>query len=99
MEEAQARRLHPHYVRAFFQDAFDRLGGHLRARESGRYEITHIPAVLRDTGRFGRGLGGVVQRRYERVCFDRDRVTLSGAARADLIAPGHPLFDAVLEET
>ncbi|MEV7788242.1 helicase-related protein [Streptomyces sp. NPDC088106] len=99
MEEAQARRLHPHYVRAFFQDAFDRLGGHLRARESGRYEITHIPAVLRDAGRFGRGLGGVVQRRYERVCFDRDRVTLPGAARADLIAPGHPLFDAVLEET
>ncbi|MFI6405251.1 helicase-related protein [Streptomyces sp. NPDC050548] len=99
MEEAQAKRLHPHYVRAFFRDAFDRLGGHLRARESGRYEITHVPAVLRDTGRFGRGLGGVVQRRYERVCFDRERVTVPGAARADLIAPGHPLFDAVLEET
>jgi len=99
MEEAQAKRLHPHYVRAFFRDAFDRLGGHLRARESGRYEITHIPAVLRDAGRFGWGLGGVVQRRYERVCFDRERVTVPGAARADLIAPGHPLFDAVLEET
>jgi superfamily II DNA or RNA helicase len=99
MEEAQAKRLHPHYVRAFFRDAFDRLGGHLRARESGRYEITHVPAVLRDTGRFGQGLGGVVQRRYERVCFDRDRVTVPGAARADLIAPGHPLFEAVLEET
>ncbi|MFE2744286.1 helicase-related protein [Streptomyces scopuliridis] len=99
MEEAQAKRLHPHYVRAFFRDAFDRLGGHLRARESGRHEITHIPAVLRDTGRFGLGLGGVVQRRYERVCFDRERVTVPCAARADLIAPGHPLFDAVLEET
>ncbi|MGW6641080.1 helicase-related protein [Streptomyces iakyrus] len=99
MEEAQARRLHPYYVRAFFRDAFDRLGGHLRARESGRYEITHIPAVLRDAGRFGLGLGGVVQRRYERVCFDRERVTVPGAARAGLIAPGHPLFDAVLEET
>ncbi|MFM9582673.1 helicase-related protein [Streptomyces caniscabiei] len=99
MEEAQAKRLHPHYVRAFFRDAFDRLGGHLRAREGGRYEITHIPAVLRDAGRFGTGLGGVVQRRYERVCFDRERVTVPGAARADLIAPGHPLFDAVLEET
>ncbi|MFD7290939.1 helicase-related protein [Streptomyces sp. NPDC059863] len=99
MEEAQAKRLHPHYVRAFFRDAFDRLGGHLRARENGRFEITHIPAVLRDTGRFGLGLGGVVQRRYERVCFDRERVTVPGTARADLIAPGHPLFDAVLEET
>ncbi|GHJ30003.1 RNA helicase [Streptomyces hygroscopicus subsp. sporocinereus] len=99
MEEAHAKRLHPHYVRAFFRDAFERLGGHLRPRESGRYEITHIPAVLRDTGRFGLGLGGVVQRRYERVCFDRERVTIPGAARADLIAPGHPLFDAVLDET
>ncbi|MGD6745420.1 helicase-related protein [Streptomyces sp. BH106] len=99
MEEAQARRLHPHYVQAFFRDAFGRLGGQLRAREGGRYEITRVPVVLRETGRLGGGLGGVVQRKYERVCFDRERITLSGKPRADLIAPGHPLFDAVLNET
>ncbi|MGW7572505.1 helicase-related protein [Streptomyces sp. NPDC054765] len=99
MEEAQVRRLHPHYVQAFFREAFDHLGGRLGKREPGRYEITHVPAVLRDAGRFGRGLGGVPQRAYERVCFDRNCITTPGKIRADLIAPGHPLFDAVLDET
>ncbi|MFD6968319.1 helicase-related protein [Streptomyces sp. NPDC059949] len=99
MEEAQARRLHPHYVQAFFRDAFARLGGQLRPREGGRFEITHVPMVLRDSGRRGSGLGGVAQRKYERVCFDRERITMLGKPRADLIAPGHPLFDAVLGET
>ncbi|WP_343242480.1 MULTISPECIES: helicase-related protein [unclassified Streptomyces] len=98
MEEAQARRLHPHYVQAFFRDAFARLGGHLKSREGGRFEITHVPVALRDSGRHGSDLGGIVQRKYERVCFDRDRITLPGKPRADLIAPGHPLFEAVLNE-
>ncbi|MFI8850963.1 helicase-related protein [Streptomyces sp. NPDC053499] len=98
MEEAQARRLHPHYVQAFFRDAFARLGGRLKPREATRYEITHVPAVLRGTGRYGDGLGGTVQRKYERVCFDREQVNVSGKPKADLIAPGHPLFEAVLDE-
>lgn len=99
MEEAQARRLHPHYVQAFFRDAFARLGGQLKPRESDRSEITHVPVVLREVGRLGDGLGGMVQRKYERVCFERERITVPGKPRADLIAPGHPLFDAVLNET
>ncbi|WP_406365609.1 helicase-related protein [Streptomyces sp. NBC_00645] len=99
MEEAQARRLHPHYVQAFFRDAFARLGGQLKPREAGRSEITHVPVVLREAGRFGDGLGGMVQRKYERVCFERESITVPGKARADLVAPGHPLFDAVLNET
>jgi hypothetical protein len=96
MEEAQARRLHPHYVQAFFRDAFGRTGGRLMPREAGRFEITHVSAALRDPGRIA-GLGGAVQRKYERVCFDRGRINLPGKPRADLIAPGHPLFDAVLD--
>ncbi|WP_307843558.1 helicase-related protein [Streptomyces sp. B15] len=99
MEEAQVRRLHPHYVQAFFRDAFARLGGQLRPRESGRYEITHVPAVLREAGRTGSGLGGVVQRKYERVCFSHEALDFPDKPRAALVAPGHPLFDAVLGET
>ncbi|APS21009.1 helicase [Streptomyces sp. Tue 6075] len=99
MEEAQARRLHPHYVQAFFRDAFARLGGQLKPREAGRSEITHVPVVLREAGRLGDGLGGMAQRKYERVCFERERIAIPGKPRADLIAPGHPLFDAVLNET
>ena len=41
MERAEARRLQPHYVESFFLDAFKRLGGGARQRETRRYEITH----------------------------------------------------------
>jgi hypothetical protein len=44
MEEARARRLQPHYVRAFFLEAFRLLGGRIAEREAGRYEVTHVPA-------------------------------------------------------
>ena len=47
MERAQARRLQPHYIEEFFTEAFKRLGGTLRQRESRRYEITHVPAPIR----------------------------------------------------
>lgn len=39
MDEARARRLQPHYVRAFFLAAFKLLGGAIAGRETGRYEI------------------------------------------------------------
>jgi len=36
VERAAARRLQPHYIRAFFEKAFVRLGGQIRRRETGR---------------------------------------------------------------
>jgi len=96
MEEARARRLQPHYVRAFFLEAFRLLGGRLAERESGRYEVTHVPAEIRDRDRIV-GLGAPVLRRYERMCFEREHVRLAGKAKADLLAPGHPLLDAVVD--
>jgi len=96
MEEARARRLQPHYVRAFFLEAFRMLGGRLAERESGRYEVTYVPAEIRDRDRIV-GLGAPVLRRYERMCFEREHVRLAGKAKADLVAPGHPLLDAVVD--
>lgn len=99
MEEARARRLQPHYIRAFFLEAFRLLGGRLAERESGRYEVGHVPAEVRDRDRIV-GLGAPVLRRYERVCFERERVRAGGAgrsAKADLLSPGHPLLDAVVD--
>ncbi|MBC9002966.1 helicase-related protein [Micromonospora aurantiaca (nom. illeg.)] len=98
MEEAQARRLQPHFIEAFFTRAFAELGGRINRREAGRFEITNVPAMLRDRSPRG-GLGGPVLRRYERVCFDRDQTRVAGKPRADLLAPGHPLLDAVVEAT
>jgi superfamily II DNA or RNA helicase len=96
MDAARARRLQPHYIRAFFREAFKLLGGHIAERETGRYEIRHVPAAIRDRDR-QIGLGAPVLRSYERVTFDRDLTRPPGKARADLLAPGHPLLDAVTD--
>ncbi|WP_433243503.1 helicase-related protein [Streptosporangium sp. CA-135522] len=95
MEEAQARRLQPHYVKAFFLAAFKLFGGRVSERESGRYEITHVPGDLVEHDRQIR-VGVPVLRRYERVAFDRELVRPAGRPRADLLAPGHPLLDTVV---
>lgn len=96
LEEAQARRLQPHYVRSFFIEAFRLLGGRLSERELGRYQITHVPADIRARDRKG-GLGVHVLPRYERVCFDKSRLYVPGKPPAELLAPGHPLLDAVVD--
>jgi superfamily II DNA or RNA helicase len=96
MDEARARRLQPHYVRAFFLAAFRLLGGAITEREAGRYEIRHVPADVRDRDR-QIGIGAPVLRRYERVTFDRELTGPPGRSRAELLAPGHPLLDAVTD--
>ena len=96
MEEARARRLQPHYVRAFFLEAFRLLGGRMAEREAGRYEVTHVPAEVRDRDRLI-GLSAPVLRRYERICFEREHVRLPGKPKADLLAPGHTLLDATVD--
>jgi len=78
MEKAEARKLQPYFIRSFFAQAFERLGGELRPRGSGRYEITFVPALIRDrdrqiTGRDRRNMNPVVTK-YERVCFEKDKV-------------------------
>ena len=96
MDEARARRLQPHYIRAFFMAAFKLLGGRISERESGRYEIRHVPADIRDRDR-QIGLGAPVLTKYERVTFDKELTRPVGKPKADLLAPGHPLLDAVTD--
>lgn len=102
MEKAEARRLQPYFVRAFFMKAFDAIGGSVHPREAGRFEITHVPASVRErdrrvTGRNRREQEPVLKR-YERICFTRDAVQpldKPGLPRAVLMHPGHPLLLAV----
>jgi superfamily II DNA or RNA helicase len=98
LEEAQARRLQPHFIESFFLEAFARLGGRVSRRETGRYEVTHVPQAVRDRDRVI-GMGGPVLARYERVTFRRERVRDHGIPLARLISPGHPLLDAVVDLT
>lgn len=109
MEKAEARRLQPYFVRSFFMKGFELLGGSIYPRESERFEITHVPAELRErdrliTGRNRRDLAPVL-RRYERVCFTKAAVRPTdrpGLAFASMIHPGHPLMlalsDVLLEQ-
>ncbi len=94
IERAHAQRLQPHFIQAFFIDAFRRLGGKIHRREEGRFEITHVPAVIRERDR-QIGQGAPVLRRYERVCFEKDHVDKT--PRATLICPGSPLLDATID--
>lgn len=93
MERAQARRLQPHFIGAFFREAFATLGGRISEREKGRYEITRVPGVLKERDRLI-GRGDPVLDRYARVTFEKDLV--AGQPQAELLAPGHPLLDAVV---
>ncbi len=96
MERAAARRLQPHFIRDFFLDAFQRLGGRISKRETGRWEISHVPVSIRWRDR-QIGRGEPVLDRYERVCFDKGDI--DGPPVAKFICPGHPLLDAVIDLT
>lgn len=94
MEKAEARKLQPYFIRAFFNEAFQTLRGEMRQREPGRYEIRNVPAAIRERDRVIGESRTPVLRKYERVCFEKDRVRVYGKPMADLIHPGHPLMHA-----
>jgi len=98
MERAKARRLQPHYVEAFFLEAFKRLGGSIKQREIKRYEITHVPATIRNRDRII-GTKDPVLPRYERAAFEKEALEMPGQPKAAFICPGHPLLDSVLDLT
>ena len=98
MVRAEARRLQPHYVESFFREAFQRLGGAAKQREARRYEITHVPAPVRNRDRLI-GIGEPVLPRYERIAFEKLLVAPQGQPLAAFVCPGHPLLDAVIDLT
>lgn len=98
MERAEARRLQPHYIESFFLEAFRRLGGSVKQRESRRYEITHVPAPVRNRDRLI-GVGEPVLPRYERIVFEKNLVAPQGQPLAAFLCPGHPLLDATIDLT
>jgi superfamily II DNA or RNA helicase len=94
MERAQARRLQPHFIGAFFREAFQLLGGRIAEREKGRFEILRVPPALKHRDRLI-GRGDPVLDRYARITFEKNLI--AGRPQAELVAPGHPLLDAVLD--
>ena len=97
MERAQARRLQPHFIGSFFRQGLAELGGTLHEREKGRWQVTHVPAAVRATGKaLASGRRKPVVRRYERIAFEKERIETGASSRAEFVAPGHPLLDGVV---
>ncbi len=98
MERADARRLQPHYIESFFHEAFKQLGGTAKQREPRRYEVTHVPAPVRNRDRLI-GIGEPVLPRYERIAFEKSLIAPQGEPLAAFVCPGHPLLDWVIDLT
>ena len=94
-----------HFIGSFFIEAFQHLGGVIRQSEPKRYQITNVPALIRNRGRqhldwvcrgnLGTPLGQIGTRepiltRYERICFDKELISVPGKPLAAFICPGHP---------
>ncbi len=102
MERAEARKLQPYFVRSFFTRAFEELGGKAHRREAERLELSHVPAILRESDRRVSGRNpreaAPVQLRYHRVCFTKEAIAPEGVpgTPAVLLHPGHPLMLAMV---
>ncbi|MER8599361.1 DUF3883 domain-containing protein [Mesorhizobium sp. M1339] len=94
MERAAARRLQPHFIGAFFREAFTMLGGRIAEREHGRFEILRVPSILKERDRLI-GRSDPVLDRYARITFEKS--LMFGQPQAELVAPGHPLLDALVD--
>ena len=91
MERAEARRLQPHYIESFFLEAFKAPGRHGASNaKPRRYEVTHVPAPVRNRDRLI-GIGEPVLPRYERIAFEKTLIAPQGQPLAAFVCPGHPL--------
>lgn len=97
MEKAEARKLQPYFIRAFFSEAFKRLNGEMRQRESGRYEIKHVPADIRERDRVIGETRTPVLKKYERICFEKQYIRQYNKPMAELIHPAHPLMHSTTD--
>ena len=96
MERMEAHKLQPYFIAAFFVEAFRKLGGIIRERECGRYQIDYVPSDIR--GRESSvGFREPILKKYERICFDKSLCNLPGKPQAILVCPGHPLLEATIK--
>jgi hypothetical protein len=96
MERAEARRLQPHFIESFFLEAFRILGGSIKEREPRRFEITHVPALIRQRDRLI-GTGEPVLGKYERITFEKSLCAVPGQPLATFVCPGQPLLGATID--
>src|SRR6185503_2048497 len=64
--------------------------------EPDRYEVTHVPAIIKNRDR-QIGTGDRVLPKNERITFEKTLISVPGKPLAKFICPGHPLLDATLD--
>src|SRR3989454_2142394 len=67
-------------------------------RSPRRYEVTHVPAPVRNRDRLI-GVSEPVLPRYERIAFEKSLVAPQGQPLAAFVCPGHALLDATIDLT
>lgn len=72
------------------------MGGTIREREGRRYEISNVPALIRNQAQ-QLGTREPVLQRYERICFEKNLIAVQGKPLASFVCPGHPLLDATID--
>ena len=90
VQTAEAGRLQPFYVKAFFLEALKHFRGKISKHKDECYEIKKVPQVIRNHAKDIRR----VHPEYQRICFEKDHIRLSNQPEATWIRPGHPLLDA-----
>jgi hypothetical protein len=81
---SELQRLQPEYIERFFLKAFQRLGGNVEKRTDGLWRL-RVPYELRQ--------------KRENIESSYAQVTFLPKKDAEFVAPGHPLFEAVIEQT
>lgn len=94
MDAARARKLQPHYIAQFFRRALEYHGGRYIPKTKGTAAVRRLPRSVLD---WARGHAVPVADRYDRVTFEP--AVADADDRAELVTPGHPMFDALVDLT
>jgi superfamily II DNA or RNA helicase len=92
---AKEQRLMPEYVEKFFIEAFQALGGRVEKRSDGLLRIERVPFELRQVSSEVKRKFGPVDKEYKMLTFHKE--DLKQHAEAELMGPGHPLFEAIID--
>lgn len=86
----------PTHLERFFTSSLERNRGRWERRADGKIRVERVPVNLRHEQEIGfRRKHGTVARSYLSLTFDKAQVGEDG--RTDLLGPGHPLFESVLQ--
>jgi len=93
---SEGHALIPAHLESFFTRALERNRGRWERRADGKLRVERVPVNLRHEQELEfRRRFGTVERSYLSLTFDKKAVGEDG--RTELLAPGHPLFESVLQ--